>query len=164
MRYLLDANVLITADRDYYPLERVPEFWDWLLHQGSEGRISVPFEIFDEVIAGKGDLVEWAKAHKDTLVVDSDAELSLVKQVLSQGYAPDLTEDEVEKVGKDPFLVACALSSKSDTTVVTTEISRPTKKRANRKLPDVCKEFGVRCISTFGLVRELNFSTDWRSA
>ena len=37
MRYLLDANVLIDADRDYYPLGRVPEFWDWLLHQSEHG-------------------------------------------------------------------------------------------------------------------------------
>ena len=28
--YLLDANVLIDANRDYYPIHRVPEFWDWL--------------------------------------------------------------------------------------------------------------------------------------
>ena len=28
--YLLDANVLIDAHRDYYPLGRVPEFWDGL--------------------------------------------------------------------------------------------------------------------------------------
>ncbi|MCY4508918.1 MAG: DUF4411 family protein [Acidobacteria bacterium] len=31
MLYLLDANVLIDAHRDYYPLGRVPEFWDWLI-------------------------------------------------------------------------------------------------------------------------------------
>ncbi len=31
MLYLLDANVLIDADRDYYPIDRVPEFWDWIL-------------------------------------------------------------------------------------------------------------------------------------
>ena len=32
--YLLDANVLIDANRDYYPVARVPEFWDWLLEMG----------------------------------------------------------------------------------------------------------------------------------
>nr|WP_234706678.1 DUF4411 family protein [Ensifer aridi] len=26
--YLLDANVLITAKNQYYPIHRVPEFWD----------------------------------------------------------------------------------------------------------------------------------------
>ena len=28
MLYLLDANVLISAHRDYYPVKRVPEYWD----------------------------------------------------------------------------------------------------------------------------------------
>lgn len=27
MLYLLDANVLITASRLYYPVDQVPEFW-----------------------------------------------------------------------------------------------------------------------------------------
>lgn len=47
MFYLLDANVLIDANRDYYPLGRVPEFWDWLRHQGHLGNAAVPFEIFE---------------------------------------------------------------------------------------------------------------------
>ena len=35
--YLLDANVLIDANRDYYPIERVPEFWEWLAEMGRLG-------------------------------------------------------------------------------------------------------------------------------
>ena len=45
---LLDANVLITAHRDYYPVTRVPEFWDWLLHHAEAGRVKMPLEILDE--------------------------------------------------------------------------------------------------------------------
>ena len=48
--YLLDANVLIDANRDYYPIARVPEFWDWLLEMGRLGRIKIPLEIYEEVI------------------------------------------------------------------------------------------------------------------
>ena len=48
--YLLDANVLIDANRDYYPIARVPEFWDWLLEMGRLGRIRIPLEIYEEVI------------------------------------------------------------------------------------------------------------------
>ena len=50
MLYLLDANVLIDANRDYYPIARVPEFWDWLLEMGRLGRIRIPLEIYEEVI------------------------------------------------------------------------------------------------------------------
>ena len=27
---LLDANILIVANNTYYPIDAVPEFWDWL--------------------------------------------------------------------------------------------------------------------------------------
>ena len=34
MLYLLDASVLITAYNSYYPIDRVPEYWEWLVHMG----------------------------------------------------------------------------------------------------------------------------------
>lgn len=37
MLYLLDANVLITANNSYYALDRVPEFWEWLADVGGRG-------------------------------------------------------------------------------------------------------------------------------
>ena len=52
MLYLLDANVLIRAHADYYGIDRVPQFWDWLLHHGAEGRIKIPLEIYDEMEDG----------------------------------------------------------------------------------------------------------------
>lgn len=47
MLYLLDANVVIDADRDYYALDRVPEFWDWLQHQGQAGHVKMCVEARD---------------------------------------------------------------------------------------------------------------------
>ena len=49
--YLLDANVLIDANRDYYPIERVPEFWDWLVEMGELGRVKIPLEIYEEIVS-----------------------------------------------------------------------------------------------------------------
>ena len=37
MLHLLDANVLITAHNQYYPIDQVPEFWGWLQHQAASG-------------------------------------------------------------------------------------------------------------------------------
>lgn len=65
------------------------------------------------------------------------------------------------KVGRDPFLVAYALVDPANRCIVTTEVSKPSTERANRKLPDVCGFFGVESYNTFGLTRRLDFSTDW---
>ena len=59
--YLLDANVLIDANRDYYPIARIPEFWEWLEHNGMEGRVKIPREMYEEITPGTDDLTEWAR-------------------------------------------------------------------------------------------------------
>ena len=51
MLYLLDANVLIDAKRDYYQMERVPEFWEWLVHKGAEGQVKIIQEVYEEIAA-----------------------------------------------------------------------------------------------------------------
>ena len=66
MLHLLDANVLITAQRDYYPIRRVPEFWSWLLHHALADRVKIPSEILDEVKRGpkprgEDDLLDWLR-------------------------------------------------------------------------------------------------------
>ena len=166
--YLLDANVLIDANRDYYPIARVPEFWDWLLEMGRLGRIKIPQEFYKEVILPPppkdrpDPLVEWLKTNKDAIVLDEEAVVELVTRVTEQGYASDLTDEEIEKIGRDPFLVAYTLIDIQERCVVTTEYPKPSKIRANRKLPDVCNDFNVRCVNTFVLIQELNFRTGWR--
>lgn len=107
-------------------------------------------------------MVDWVKARKKRLVRDLEVDPDLVRDVIDRGYAPDLTEDELEKIGCDPFLVAHALAiGGPDVTVVTTEVSKPGARRANRRLPDVCVTHGIRCVNTFRFVRELDFSTGW---
>ena len=73
------------------------------------------------------------------------------------GYAPDLTDIEIDEIGKDPFLVAAAMSA-PDRVVVTVEVSAPKKQRQNRKLPDVCTTFGILSMNPFELYRTLKFS------
>lgn len=168
MLYLLDANVLITAHHLYYPVDAVPEFWDWLAHQGEAGNIKMPIETFEEVKDGSNDadkdlLFAWVQddAHKAAILFDGDVEPQLVQQVTGQ-YAPDLTDDELEAIGRDPFLIAHALADPGNRCVVTTEVSKPTWKRQNRKIPDVCRDVGVQCCDTFAMLRALQFSTRWR--
>lgn len=83
MLYLLDANVLIDASRDYYPIDRVPEFWDWLQHHGNRGSLKVPEEIYEEVRDGTDDLARWIRqsdvARALKLVVEVDPILCAVQ-------------------------------------------------------------------------------------
>lgn len=169
MLYLLDTSVLITARNTYYSLEAVPEFWAWLMHMGEAGRIKIPLEMFEEVKDGGTDnakdlLYGWISDDtvKAALLLREEVEPALVGRVVRAGYADDLTDDEVELIGRDPFLIAYALVSPSDRCVVTTEVSKPTRRRQNRHIPDVCATVGARCCDTFAMLRALRFSTNWR--
>lgn len=157
MLYLLDANTLITADRQYYPMERVPQFWDWILEKADAGYIKLPYEIYNEIVDGKADdLVKWLKSNKKILQLDEEVDTILLQEVMDKGYGPNLKDVEIEKMAKDPFLVAYA-RMKPDRCVVTLENAGPRKKRANRKVPDICNTFKIPCCDTFQLIRDLDF-------
>jgi len=166
---LLDANILIVANNTYYPIDAVPEFWDWLEHHCRAGIVKVPSEIMDEIeaggqIPGRDRLCDWLKQHgtRNALLLPERVDLNLVRAVVTNAYAPDLNETEVEKVGRDPFLVAYGLASPRDRCIVTAEVSAPAKRRANVKVPDACTRMGVRWCDPFALYRRLGFTTAWR--
>lgn len=99
MLYLLDANVLIDANRDYYPLARVPQFWDWIAAHARAGNVAMPVENYDEVVAGNEDeLAVWLRRTdiKDVLVLRQESDAVLVSRVVAEGYAPNLTDTELE--------------------------------------------------------------------
>ena len=161
MLYLLDANVLIDANRDYYPIARVPEFWDWLIHVAGRSQVKVPLEIYEELMVKDDALTHWLKNHQQQVLLDEDVRRELVAHVTANGYAEDLDDEEIVKIGRDPFLIAYALADSSSRRVVTTETSRPKRLRANRHLPDVCDNFHVLHCDTFEFLRTLNFTTRW---
>jgi Domain of unknown function (DUF4411) len=165
---VLDANVLITAHNLYYPVDGVPEFWAWLAHKGKVGELKIPLELYEEVKDGSTDeekdlLYAWIKQEevKTALLLEEEVDPELVARVINEGYAPDLTDDEVVQIGRDPFLIAYALASPADRCVVTTEVSATRKQRQNRRIPDVCDTLGVSCCHTFVMTRALGFKTGW---
>jgi len=163
--YLFDANVLITASRTYYPLDQVPEFWSWVVHQAKLGLIKLPIEILEEVLAGGNTddpLLDWVKEHRDHLCFDEPADPSDVQIVLDVGYAPDLTDVEILEIGQDPFLIARAFGH-ADRCVVTVETSAPSKQRQNKKVPNVCDLVAVNCCNPFEAYRALGFRTSWKA-
>lgn len=168
MLYLLDANVLITANDYYYPIDRVPEFWSWLKHMGVLGKIKIPLEIFEEIKDGptngeKDLLFAWLKqpANFTSLILKEDVDIKHLQDVTSIGYGENLTDSELEEIGRDPFLIAYARTNNLRV-VVTVEASKPSRKRQNRHIPDVCKSLGIRCCDPFSMTRILGFRTNWQ--
>ena len=164
MIYLVDASVIITAKDYYYQLDRVPEFWEWLSYWGEQGKIRIPKEIMFEITQDSGILGKWIKERKNLFLIDE--EIQNVNYVLMNGY--DLTLDEIDdiqiaKVGKDPFLISYGLTDKENRAVVSTESSKPSKQKYNKKIPDVCSQLGIKCFDIYRLIKDLDFRTNWKT-
>lgn len=161
--FLLDANVLMEAHGTFYPVDRIPQFWDWLQEQGEAGLIKMPFEIYSEFDGKYGLHVDWLKSAdvREALLLDEQADPSLFQDALDIGYqGQDPAFDDVQhtKYGKDPFLLAYALADIENRTVVTREVSKRSQRLGNTKLPDACDDCGVRWINDFALYTALNFN------
>ena len=159
MLYLFDANVLIRAHEDYYGLQQVPQFWQWLSGMAEAGQIKMPLEINDEIAVANGPLPDWIcdAAIKKALILDEEVHQDLFDQVLSC-YGANLSDSDLEKIGRDPFLIAYALTA-PDRIVVTKEVSKRSRQGSNRHIPDVCDDLGVQWMPDFQCFRALGFTT-----
>lgn len=164
MLYLLDTSVLINANNNFYSMDQVPEYWDWLLHNASNGNVKIPLEIYKELLEGNSDdpLYIWAKQNEQLLLYEKSVNVLMVRKVVREGYATDLTDDELEELGNDPFIIAYALEEK-DCCVVTAELSKPTKTRQNRRIPDICNTLGIKCCNPQDFNKTLGFKTSWKN-
>ena len=105
MLYLLGTNVLIDADRDYYPIHRVPQFWAWILDNAKRGRIRVCREVLSEIIPTKSKskkddrLTDWVKRNFSILLLPETYPES-VGRVINHGYAFDFNESEIQGLGQ----------------------------------------------------------------
>jgi len=107
-------------------------------------------------------LLDWMmeKENQDALKLDEAADAALVQVVVCRGYAPDLTDDELEEVGRDPFLIAYGMAA-PDRCVVTTEASKPSK-NGRTENPRRVRRLSVVWCNPFQVNRALGFHTGWK--
>lgn len=159
--YVLDSNFFIQAHRSTYPLDVVPSFWSLVKSLGDEGTIKsidkVKKEIFDDS-AHEDELKAWCQAHlPEGFFIDTESVLENYIAITSWAsssthYTPRAIQGFLETDLADPWLVALAMSTGA--TVITYETSEPL--RQNKiKLPDVCAQFIVGCLSPIQMFREL---------
>ena len=156
MIHFLDADFLIRAKNEHFQMDRVPEYWDWLVENGEAGDIKIPLPIYEEIMRGDDSLKKWLQKNKAEQLMDDPDALHVVSEILSY-YGNSLTEDQIEMIGSDPFLIAYA--SHHGGAVVTREVSKPSRVGHNRKIPDICLDTGVRLVREPELIRDLDFRT-----
>lgn len=164
--FLLDTNVLIEAKNLYYPIDRVPQFWVWILRLAADNHIKIPTKVIGEILRGskEDDLSKWVKTNRLILELDEEVDALKWSETLTKGYgyrSVEAAQQDLVEQRADPFLIAHALFDISERRVVTLEqvTTTPTNlpNPINRMIPIVCDLLDVKHLDTFRLIRELDF-------
>lgn len=159
-RYILDADVFITAKNRYYAFSICPGFWTSVIHHHRAGSTYSIDRVRNELLAGPKteDLAQWVtKDLPDSffLGVDEEAVIAAYTEVMMWVQRNPQHFDYAKAkfaTGADGWLVAYARVH--DAIVVTNEQPRPDAKR-EIKLPDVCAQFEVPYVDTFRMLEDL---------
>ena len=158
--YVLDADVLMTANRNYYAPDICPSFWQRLIQAHQEGHLVSIDRVRDEILNGNDSLVKWAKEEATDIFAPS-TEL-IVADIFSRISDWVQQNNQFTDAAKEEFLGAAdgwlaAYARANNATVVTLETFDANIRR-RVKLPNVCRRFGVEYINTFEMLRRIGAS------
>ena len=151
----MDANTYIQAKNQYYHMDVVPGYWEWLDTQFQSGTLASVSMVYDELNGYGDELTEWVKPRKEhfTDVSDEDTQeafIEIAKFLADKDFTSKDTSDFL--AGADPWLIAKAKITGA--TVVTHESLVPDNYK-KIKIPNVCRQFDIEYTNTFKLLRTL---------
>ncbi len=152
MLFLLDANALIEANKRYYAKDICPAFWDFLDAKSND--IKSIKSVYDELLKGNDELVNWAKERKELFLSVDDKgtqiEFGGIASFLSTSKYAQSKDFGRFMGGADPWIIAKA--KLLNATVVTHEKSIDNNAK-RPKIPNICADLGVKVVNTFDLIR-----------
>lgn len=146
--YCIDTNALIDLWRRFYPPDVFPSLWKNLENLISDRRLVAPREVFKELENLDDELLKWARNHRGMFEDLDYQQVDQVKDILRR--FPRLVDENKIIPDADPFVIALARSK--GWTVITSE--NPGNPGGPPRIPDVCKEYEVRCIKLLEFFRE----------
>ncbi|MBK8259301.1 MAG: DUF4411 family protein [Polyangiaceae bacterium] len=150
--YLLDANALITAHRQWYGFDFCPGFWEWIVAQHAAGRVYSVARVEAELLGADDQLASWARQLPDGFFLrESDTEAAAFANLATwarrQNYQPAAVATFLQSA--DAALVAQAQARKS--TVVTLEVRSGSPRIV--KIPDACVGLNVDYLTPYAMLR-----------
>ena len=153
---VLDSNVLINAKNFYYRMGIFPVFWKWLSKQFNDGNVISLDHVYQELIAGKDKLKDWAKENKDHFVDSSAREVqaeyaNVLRHVMTLSFSQEKVDEFFSKA--DPWIIA--YSKVNDATLITHESFNTQRQKKKIYIPNICDDFDVEYINTFDMMEKL---------
>lgn len=157
-KFLLDANVLMTAHRSYYAFDLCPGFWESVKAGHAASRIFSTRRVLAEILRGDDALVDWVNGELPAGFFLDDSNAGVVAH-----YAPmmgwvasrDFSPAAKAKFATDADGWLVATSKQAGLCLVTHE-GRQEGAKARVPMPNVCEEFGVSYCNTFEMLRAMS--------
>lgn len=154
MKYLLDANVFVTAARLHYGFDFCPAFWRWLEVQHKAGKVFSIGHVKSEIVDYGDRVSRWAKkdAGQGFFLSAPPALATSLANVDAWLQSQEYTESAIQTfgAGADYYLVAHALHE--NFAVVTHEVAAESTEKV--KIPNVCNGLSVKCMTPYKMLRD----------
>lgn len=139
-RYIFDTSTWITWVK-HYPRLVFPTLVNYHEKLINDDRIVSPTAVFDEIMRGNDEVVEWAKSHKKIFVKHTDSVITKATVILTDH--PYLGRTRGMPDNADPYLIALAsisnnLVSDTDHIIVSEE-----NKLSSKKVPQVARRYKI---------------------
>jgi len=162
---LLDSYVLNYPNRVTHPFDIHPTFWDKIARILKRKDVVSLDKVKSEIYRNKDELMRWCNSNIPSDFWNSSNEsiieyTEIQNWAQSQAYYQSAKAEFAKHTNADAFIASYALHSKrhgEDISDVTQEVSRPNSK-SNKKLPDVCVQFSIKCIRINKFFRIINAS------
>jgi len=148
LKYSIDTSAILETWRRSYPPDVFPGLYSRLDELIQLGDLRATEEVLYELERKDDEVVQWVKGRPEFFVeIDNDIQLAVQEILLKH---KKLLDQRKNRSGADPFVIA--LAQLNECTVVSNE--RATKSPERPNIPDVCRAYGIRCITVLELIRE----------
>jgi len=163
MKYLIDANVFITASRQFYSFEFGDKFWNFLVQEAQSDKIASIDKVLDEINKGDDELKSWANEKFSKYFLSTKTEQVLEQYVklvrwaeMQTNYKRNAKDTFMEEANADTWLIAYAMTDPKQYKLVTFETLNFNIKR-KIPIPNVCQHFQISYCDLFQMLRDLDF-------
>lgn len=151
MIFCLDTSAWLDGWVRDYPEEVFPSLWEKLAERIEGGQVRCSEEVYVELEKKDDGIHDWLKKHKQAVVPINEEIQKIVTELLKEH--PRLVDTFRQRSQADPFVIATAEALGA--VVVTGE--KPRGKLDIPKIPDVCEQRRIPCISFLQMLRELGW-------
>lgn len=158
--YIIDTNILVEANRVHFPLNTAPDFWNWLVMLGQQGKICFPELVYKEIGRGNDDLIDWLEIHKKIFFRESVEAYVAMPHVMQAyidifGKTSAIPETLLDTLGADPYIVAHAIVHSGIAVSNERQNYKMLKNYKEIKISHVCRILNIPCLTLVQFIWKL---------